>query len=103
MFFHQFLALFGDCICLYIGLNGNRGPPFMSNHPPPVVSVSGLTWLTTKDTGDISVTIVNFHFFFFFLDCDVPLTASYSVYVSQLVRFARICNNVSDFGTDMVY
>jgi hypothetical protein len=70
MFFHhQFLALFGDCICLYIGLNGNRGPPFMSNHPPPVVSVSGLTWLTTKDTGDISVTIVNFHFF---LDCDVP-------------------------------
>ena len=27
---------------------------------------------------------------------------SYDVYISQLVCFARICNNVSDFGTDII-
>lgn len=28
------------------------------------------------------------------LDGDVPLTTLYSVYISQLVGFARVCNNV---------
>ncbi len=32
------------------------------------------------------------------LDSDVPLTASYGVYLSQLVRFARVCYNVNDFN-----
>ena len=43
---------------------------------------------------DFSFPIVNFPF----LDGDVPLAPSYGVYISQLVRFARICNNVSDFN-----
>jgi hypothetical protein len=41
-----------------------------------------------------SVLIVNFPFLF----GDVLLILSYGVYVSQLVRFARICNNISDFN-----
>ena len=32
-----------------------------------------------------------------FLDGDVPRSPSYSVYISQLIRFARVCFNV-DFN-----
>ena len=33
------------------------------------------------------------------LDGDVkPRSASYGVYIWQLIRFARICNNVTDFN-----
>ena len=38
--------------------------------------------------------IVNFPF----LDEDVPRSPSYGVYVSQLIRFARVCSNVDDFN-----
>ena len=33
-----------------------------------------------------------------FLDGDVPHRASYGVYISQLIRFARVCNHVKDFN-----
>ena len=33
-----------------------------------------------------------------FLDGDVPHRASYGVYISQLIRFARVCNHVEDFN-----
>ena len=32
------------------------------------------------------------------MDGDVPRRASYGVYISQLIRFARVCNNVTDFN-----
>ena len=38
--------------------------------------------------------IVNFPF----LDGDVPRRPSYGVYISQLVRFARVCSHVEDFN-----
>ena len=38
--------------------------------------------------------IVNFPF----LDGDVPRRASYGVYISHLIRFARVCNHVADFN-----
>ena len=38
--------------------------------------------------------IVNFPF----LDGDNPRRASCDVYISQLIRFARVCNNVADFN-----
>ena len=41
---------------------------------------------------DFNFEIVNFPF----LDGDVPRAPSYGVYISQLIRFARICSNVSD-------
>ena len=39
--------------------------------------------------------IVNFPF----LDGDVPCLPSYGVYISQLIRFARVCSKVDDFNT----
>ena len=33
-----------------------------------------------------------------FLDGDVPRHASYGVYISQLIRFFRVCNHVADFN-----
>ena len=38
--------------------------------------------------------IVNFPF----LDGDVPRSPSYGVYISQLIRFARVCSNADDFN-----
>ena len=32
-----------------------------------------------------------------FLDGDVPRSISYGVYISQLIRFARVCSQVADF------
>ena len=39
---------------------------------------------------DFNFEIVNFPF----LDGDVPRSPSYGVYISQLIRFARVCSNV---------
>ena len=43
---------------------------------------------------DFNFEIVKFPF----LDGDVPLSPSYGVYISQLIRFARVCSNVDDFN-----
>ena len=43
---------------------------------------------------DFDFDIVNFPF----LDVDVPRHASCGVYISQLIRFARVCNHVADFN-----
>ena len=34
-----------------------------------------------------------------FLDGDLPRSTSYGVYISQLIRFARVSNHVDDFNT----
>ena len=44
---------------------------------------------------DFDFDIVNFAF----LDGDVPRLPSYGVYISQLIRFARVCSHVDDFNT----
>ena len=43
---------------------------------------------------DFDFDIVNFPF----LTGDVPRRAFYGVYISQLIRFARVCNHVTDFS-----
>ena len=43
---------------------------------------------------DFNFEIVNFPF----LDGKVPCSPSYGVYISQLVRFARVCPNVNHFN-----
>ena len=40
---------------------------------------------------DLDFEIVNFTF----LDCDVPRSTSYGVYISQLIRFARTSSHVA--------
>ena len=44
---------------------------------------------------DFDFDIVNFPF----LDGDVPRSTSYGVYISQLIRFARVFSHVDDFDT----
>ena len=44
---------------------------------------------------DFNFEIENFPF----LDGDVPRSPSYGVYISQLIRFARVCSNVDDFNS----
>ena len=44
---------------------------------------------------DFDFDIVNFSF----LDGDVPRSTSYGVYISQLIRFARVSSHVEDFNT----
>ena len=43
----------------------------------------------------VDVDIVNF----LFLDGDVPCSTSYGVYISQLIRFARVSSHVDDLNT----
>ena len=50
-------------------------------------------YLTKRDDNNFDM-IVNFPF----LDGDVPNHSSYGVYISQLIRFARVCNHVADFN-----
>ena len=47
---------------------------------------------------DFDFDIVNFPF----LDGDVPRSTSYGVYISQLIRFARVSIHVDDFNTRKV-
>ena len=44
---------------------------------------------------DFDFDIVNFPF----LDGDSPRSTSYGVYISQLIRFARVSSHVDDFNT----
>ena len=32
------------------------------------------------------------------MDGDIPHSLSYGVYISQLIRFAKVCSNVDDFN-----
>ena len=43
---------------------------------------------------DFNFEIVNFSFH----DGDVPRSPTYVVYISHLIRFARVCSNVDDFS-----
>ena len=43
---------------------------------------------------DFDFDIVIFHI----LDGDVPRRPAYGVYISQLIRFARVCSHVEDFN-----
>ena len=45
-----------------------------------------------RDDFDFDIVI------FTFLDGDVPHCASYGVNISQLIRFARVCNHVADLN-----
>ena len=47
-----------------------------------------------RDDVDFDIDLVNFPF----LDGDVPRHASYAVYISQLIRFNRVCSHVANFN-----
>ena len=58
------------------------------------LSISNGTVSTKIYDKRVDFDIVNFPF----LDGDVPRRTSYGVYISQLIRFARVSSNVSDFN-----
>ena len=56
---------------------------------------NGTVSTKTYDTrDDFDFDKVNFPF----LDGDVPRRSSYGVYISQLIKFARVSSNLSDFN-----
>ena len=50
-------------------------------------------------SNDSDFEIVNFPF----LDGVVPRSPSYGVYISQLIRFARVCSNINDFNNRTLF
>ena len=48
---------------------------------------------------DFNFEIANFPI----LDGDVPRSLSYGVYISQLIRFARVCSNLDDFNNKNLF
>ena len=59
------------------------------------LSITGIVSSKIYDKwDDFNFEIVNF----LFLDGDVLCSPSYGVYISQLIRFARVCSNVDDFN-----
>ena len=63
--------------------------PFMDLH----LSISNSSEIYDKRE-DFDFDIVNFPFF----DGDVPHSTAYGVYISQLIRFARVSSHVADFN-----
>ena len=67
--------------------------PFLDLHLP--ISNGFVSSKIYDKRDDFDFDIVNFPF----LDGDVPRRSSYGVYISQLIRFPRVCSHVDDFNT----
>ena len=72
--------------------NTNTEAPFLDLHLSIANGFVSSKIYDKRD--DFDFDIVNFPF----LDGDVPRRVSYDVYISQLIRFARVCNHVADFN-----
>ena len=66
--------------------------PFLDLHLS--ISIGFVSSKIYDKRNDFDFNIVNFPF----LDGDVPRSASYGVYISQLIRFARVSSHVADFN-----
>ena len=67
--------------------------PFLDLHL--YISYSFVSSKIFDKRDDFDFDIVNFPF----LDGYVPRRPSYGVYISQLIRFARVCSHADDFNT----
>ena len=68
-------------------------PPFLDLHLS--ISKDFVSSKIYDKHDDFDFDIVNFPF----LDGDVQRCPSNGVYISQLIRFARVCSHVDDFNT----
>ena len=68
-------------------------PHFLALHLP--ISAGFVKTKIYDKRDDFDFDIVNFPF----LDGDVPRSTSYGVYISQLIRFARVSSHIDDFNT----
>ena len=71
----------------------DTGASFFYLHLP--ISHGFVNAIIYNERDDFDFDIVNFPF----LDGDVPRSTSYGVYISQLIRFARVSSHVDDFNT----
>ena len=69
----------------------NTEAPFLNLHLP--LSNGFVSTKSYDKHDDFDSDIVNVHF----LDGDVPRCHSYGVYISQLIRFAKVCSHVTHF------
>ena len=67
--------------------------PFLDLHFP--ISNGFVSSKIYDKRDDFDLDIVNFPF----LDGDIPRSTSYGVYISQLIRFARVSSHVADFNS----
>ena len=58
------------------------------------ISIGFVSSIILDKCDDFDFDIVNFPF----LDGDVPRRPSYGVYISQPIKFARVCSHVDDFN-----
>ena len=72
--------------------SSNTEAPFLDLNLSITNGIVSSTIYDKRD--DFNFEIVNFPF----LDGDVYRSPSYSVYISQLIRFARVCSNFDDFN-----
>ena len=73
-------------------LNKANSAPFLDLNSSITNGIVSSKMYDKRD--DFNFEIVNFPF----LDGDVPRSPSYGVYISQLIRFARVCPNVDDLN-----
>ena len=72
--------------------SSNTEAPFLNLNLSITNSIASSKSYDKRD--DFNFEIVNFPF----LDGDVPRSTSYGVYISRLIRFARVCSNNDDFN-----
>ena len=92
-----YAALDSSCCVRYIYYRDNSKKSKIDLHLDLHLSISN-GFVSSKiydKRDDFDFDIVNFPF----LDGDVPRRPSYGVYISQLIRFARVCSHVDDFNT----
>ena len=78
-------------------VNSDTEPPFLGLI---LFITNGIVSFKIYDKrDDFNFEIVNFPF----LNGDVPCFPSYGVYISQLIRFARVCSNVDDFNNRKLF
>ena len=75
------------------GYSSETVPPFLDLHLSIIYGFISCKIYDKRDGFDFE--IVNF----LYLDGDVPLRASYGIYISQLIRFTRVSGHVTDFNT----
>ena len=74
--------------------NTDTEAPFLDLHVHLSIANGFVSSRICDERDDFDFDIVNFPF----LDGDAPRRASYGVYISQLIRFATVCNHVADFN-----
>ena len=78
---------------LKLNMRFNSRYPFLDLHLPLSNGIVSFKIYDKRDDFD-------FHIVYFpFLDGVVPRRPSYGVYISQLIRFVRVCSHVDDFNT----